>query len=644
MRRPHSLFALAALILFAAPAGGLAASDGTIVFSSNRAENLYGEIYAARVNGAGFRDLTRNPAADTNAALSPDGTRLAYWSNRSGQTAIYLSRADGSGLRRVSGNLDTGGQTPGTLSWSPSGTDLVAVVPRPHDGAVRNELDLIDARRATSRPLLADGCFTPEWSHDGQLVACSQAGEVVVLDLQGHRRFHCAGGEPMWSSNGLLAVANGGTFVYDASGHRLAHFTGEPRAWSPDGTLLAIEVAGSLRVVSPQGTGSRTLVQRLATGTRRLIPDYVAFTPDGQSVAYDATGAGPRLVSITGGASTALPGPGSWSTDSTRYAFVLDRADGTEVRVGNRTGGTSKLLALLPSGSDVEGLLWSQSDRTVIYDTSHSSNDHELYSIGPDGSNLRALTDDTIDELDPSWSPDGSMLVYTAARYAGSACKGCALTLRISRADGTHSIALTRHGAGIFDSGASWSPDGTRIAFVRGTSDAPGRLYTIHPDGSGLTALATRIRASAPAWSPDGTTLAFVSPSGTGGGVLATDPTGNSVHTEVPTPVGEHAADLHDPAWSPDGFQIAFTGRHGIYVAAVGATPRRIVTALGASHPSWSPDGSQIAFDALCTSCTTTGGRSLHRDIYVVDVDGSQLTKITNDPADDSSPSWRPGP
>jgi Tol biopolymer transport system component len=126
--------------------------------------------------------------------------------------------------------------------------------------------------------------------------------------------------------------------------------------------------------------------------------------------------------------------------------------------------------------------------------------------------------------------------------------------------------------------------------------------------------------------------------------VLATDAAGSSVHTEVPTPVGEQASDLHDPAWSPDGFQIAFTGRHGVYVAAVDAAPRRIVTAVGASHPSWSPDGTQLAFDALCTSCTTTGGRQLHRDIYTVDVDGSHLARITDDPADDSSPSWRPVP
>jgi Tol biopolymer transport system component len=642
MRRPPVILALAALALFAAPAGGLAAGGQEIVFTSDRAENLFGEIYAARVNGAGFRDVTRNPAADTNAALSPDGSELAFWSNRSGKSAVYLSRPDGTGLRRVRGDLDTGGQAPGPLSWSPDGTLLLAAVPRPHGGGVRNEVDAIDALRATARRLVSDGCFTPEWSQNGQLVACSQAGEVVVLDLQGHRRFRCAGGEPMWSSDGLLAVSNGGTFIYDAHGTRLAHFAGQPRAWSPDGSLLAIERSGSLIVVRSDGSGAITVVRRLVTGSARLVPDYVAFTPDGQSIAYDATGAGPKAVPVTGGPSVTLPGYGAWSADSTRYAFVLLRGGGAQIRVGNRFGGSSHLLALLPAGSQVERLLWSQSDRSILYDTSHPNNDHELYSIRSDGSGLRALTDDSLDELDPAWSPDGNTLVYASAPYAGLACKGCALTLRTSAADGSLPSALTRHGSGIYDTGPAWSPDGTRIAFVRATSDTPGRLYTVRPDGSELALLPPGIRGTAPAWSPDGTTLAFVSSAASAEGILATAATGGAVHTEVPTPAGEQASDLRDPEWSPDGTMIAFAGRHGVYVAALGTTARRIVTALGAGHPSWSPDGLRLAFDALCTSCTTSSGRTLDRNIYTVGVDGSGLVQLTDDPADDSSPAWRP--
>ena len=88
-------------------------------------------------------------------------------------------------------------------------------------------------------------------------------------------------------------------------------------------------------------------------------PTTSQFTPDGQSIAYDATGAGPRLVPVAGGPSVKLPGAGAWSSDSASYAFVIDRSDGTQIRVGDRTGGGSRLLALLPAGSRVERLLWS---------------------------------------------------------------------------------------------------------------------------------------------------------------------------------------------------------------------------------------------------------------------------------------------
>ena len=105
------------------------------------------------------------------------------------------------------------------------------------------------------------------------------------------------GGEPMWSSNGMLAVSDGGTVIYDAQGQQLARFPGQPRAWSPDGSLLAVERAGSLMVVGSDGSNAVTVVRRLVSGSSRLVPDFVAFTPDGQSIAYDATGRRPEARS-----------------------------------------------------------------------------------------------------------------------------------------------------------------------------------------------------------------------------------------------------------------------------------------------------------------------------------------------------------
>ena len=236
------------------------------------------------------------------------------------------------------------------------------------------------------------------------------------------------------------------------------------------------------------------------------------------------------------------------------------------------------------------------------------------------------------------------MLVYTSARYAGSDCKACALTLHSASADGTRSTPITRHGAGIYDSGAAWSPDGTTIAFVRGTSDSAGRLYTVHPDGSALAAMATSAHATAPAWSPDALTLAFASPTGYGGGILAIAARRRPGAHRGGDPERRDDRRSARPGVVTRRRVTRLHGRHGLYVATAGRPAVRITTALGAGHPSWSPDGLRLAFDALCTNCTTANGRTLDRDIYTVGSDGSALVQLTNDPADDSSPAWTPVP
>jgi dipeptidyl aminopeptidase/acylaminoacyl peptidase len=75
-------------------------------------------------------------------------------------------------------------------------------------------------------------------------------------------------------------------------------------------------------------------------------------------------------------------------------------------------------------------------------------------------------------------------------------------------ADGSGRVSLTTDAAN--DRAPVWSPDGTRIAFVRGSSEAYG-IYVMNADGSGQTQLSTdpTTNDSGPAWSPDGKRLVF---------------------------------------------------------------------------------------------------------------------------------------
>ena len=91
-------------------------------------------------------------------------------------------------------------------------------------------------------------------------------------------------------------------------------------------------------------------------------------------------------------------------------------------------------------------------------------------------------------------------------------------------------------------------------------------------------------------------------------------------------------------SWSPDGSKIAFFGAGGLYTVNVDGSGSILLTSsLGVgspNFPAWSPDGSKIAF-----SCGVESGNS---DICVVNADGTGLTRLTTDPADDHRPSWKP--
>lgn len=106
-----------------------------------------------------------------------------------------------------------------------------------------------------------------------------------------------------------------------------------------------------------------------------------------------------------------------------------------------------------------------------------------------------------------------------------------------------------------------------------------------------------------------------------------------------PTQLTDSSANDDHPTWSPDGTQIAFVsdrdGNSEIYILNIDSSDLIRLTDNDAQDrsPQWSPDGSQIVFQS---------DRGGNLDIYTMKIDGSGLIPLTDDPAIDRHPSWSP--
>lgn len=192
------------------------------------------------------------------------------------------------------------------------------------------------------------------------------------------------------------------------------------------------------------------------------------------------------------------------------------------------------------------------------------------------------------------------------------------------------------------DADPAWSPDGESVAFARVTRDkTTSDIFVMNADGTGQERL-TRTSHSerAPAWSPDGSEIAFVrvNRSARTSHIFLVDAEGGR---ERPLTQGGPGVVEGSPSWSPDGGRIVFaTDRDGgfpeIYIMelAGGTVTRLTSNSFVDSDPAWSPDGGRIAFSRCCPDGS--------REIYVMNVDGTGETNLTQSPEHEAEPAWSP--
>ena len=273
----------------------------------------------------------------------------------------------------------------------------------------------------------------------------------------------------------------------------------------------------------------------------------------------------------------------------------------------------------------------------------------DLYTVGADGSDVTRLTRLRGVEHDASWSPDGSRVAFTRARNPE---KG-PFEIWVVNADGSGLARVIRHPGSSF--GPAWSPDGRRIVYSTDRPDQPPALYVVNSDGSGAQRLkSSRTRGyTDPSWSPDGTTIAFaitrVGENRFDSSIAVIDADDGGSLRRLTRPGGP---DELNPNWSPDGTAIAFEHSRSFdrtqsdiwLMAADGSGKRRVTaTRFYETNPTFSPDGTRIAF------ASDRDNRRLSQDrlgrgfeLYTMALDGSAIVRVTTNRRPDLWPDWQP--
>lgn len=445
----------------------LSPDNRSVAFVSSRDHGTT-DIYILDLATRKVRNLTNSPGGDFRPSWSPDGQTIAFTSDRgtgfphaAGRwehlqaASVYVIRPDGTGLRKLTTDPE---MTTGSPKWSADGKRIVF-----YELAVK---DTYDARagggRVPSRIVsidVATGARTvhasspgltlsPQFVGPDRIAYLAKAGRTAALTFTtGENGTPEDIANPAWSHDGKQVVYHAGQL---ATMHHYSRVPGEKLlgkdpnfdlvygsgfpAVSPDGQSVVV----SERV---QSGGDRTsLVVWDANGTnpRRIYHDQrsvmgLEWSADGRWITFGAGGFffervdhPAQIMIVRPGGSDAravTTGPGnagfpSMSPDGTQivYRFWTNVAGG--LRIVNVATGAVRTLTTeydtLPG--------WSPKGDRIVFnrfakDSRFAYDEFDIYTIRPDGTDLKRLTDSEGNDAHPFWSPDGNHILWSSSRF-----------------------------------------------------------------------------------------------------------------------------------------------------------------------------------------------------------------------------------
>jgi Tol biopolymer transport system component len=512
------------------------------------------DIYMQRVDGRTALNITSDsPADDSEPAYSPDGSQIAFRSERDGG-GIFVMGVTGESVRR----LTDFGHNP---SWSPDSTRLVIATEgvglRPHTRPLVSELWIVDARTGARRPLIQARVGGPDFGRESDAV------------------------QPSWSPNGKR-IAFWGLSTWFAQRDL---WTIDPDAPQPKQSVVRVTAGPDLHwnpVWSPDGQYLYYGSDRDRTLNLWRIPmDEESGKPTGkpEPLALPA--------SISGNYGFSRQGEMAYVAVTRLYQLMAMPFDAKSAAITAAPrvlfGGSQEILTIQPSPDG----------RSFAYTTGGSA-EEDLFIIDADGTRERELTNDPAKDRSPAWSPDGKTLYFYSNRDG-------AYRIWSIRADGSGLTRITDE-KDVAVVGAqnvyspSVSPDGRTLAVQ--TERSAALVHLDRPHGRRIEALPSLL--SNLKWSPDGKMIVGTDSTRTPTGIR-----GGIVVYSIPERRFERVIERGEtPQWLGDSRKLVFFERDRIGILDLDTrqiTDARLESPPGVPYelttlPRISPDGSTVYF------------------------------------------------
>jgi Tol biopolymer transport system component len=350
-------------------------------------------LYVAASDGTQERALLATRGLEYSPSFSADGQWIVFTSERDGQSEIYRAKPDGTGLQRLTDHPSFDDQA----ALSPDGRTLAFVSTRA-DGTAN--IWLMDLASKKTANLTADrsGNFRPSWSPDGGWIAFTSDRDSQPGAFPG-----------MWEhlqSLGVYVIKTDGTDLRRLT--RKDGVAGSP-SWSADGRKVLFYETDEVGAYLAKSGNSRTEVASVDVTSGEIL----------RYTASNETKLSPR-----------------WLPDG-RISYIKRAADET---AGLRIWHPSRRVETIIRGP-VRNASWSPDGKSVVYEriARLGSIEHLIPTFSPDPEFELLLS-----EPFPSFSPDGTKLVYSQYGPGKSATTG----LETTSTANTSVEIMTAQGAG----------------------------------------------------------------------------------------------------------------------------------------------------------------------------------------------------